>query len=189
MGVLSRNYVNINDFGGLLGYDFLARFPVLVNYRQKKLTVYNPDSFSPPNGGKEVDFYLTMQVPTVSGELNGITGDFIVDLGNSLGLIIHNRFMRDNNLLGTLDDIQDNNKLFGGIGGAVGGKNAYAATFKMGEIMFNSLRVILPDSSQGLAGSGKLAGNIGNMMLENFLVLFDYKNSRLIFYNADSVLY
>ena len=110
-------------------------------------------------------------------------------LPNALGLILHNRFIQNNSLLRQLDDVQENNKVFGGIGGAIGGKNAYAATFKMGDIMINSIRVILPDSSQGLAGSSKLAGNIGNMVLENFRVLFDYKNSRLIFYNADSLKY
>ena len=189
MNALMSNYRKIDNFGGLLGYDFLSRFPVLVDYTQKSLTVFNPDDFNPPAGGKEVQFYLTMQVPTITGELNGIEGDFIVDLGNALGLILHNRFIQNNSLLRQLDDVQENNKVFGGIGGAIGGKNAYAATFKMGDIMINSIRVILPDSSQGLAGSSKLAGNIGNMVLENFRVLFDYKNSRLIFYNADSLKY
>jgi hypothetical protein len=126
-----------------------------------------------------------MLVPTVRGELNGIPGDFIVDLGNAFGLIIHQRFAQVNELEKKLDDIRDDLRAFGGIGGSLSGKTAFAATFKVGDILIQSLRVILPDSSAGLAGSQELAGNIGNLILENFNLLFDYKNSRLIFYDAD----
>ena len=74
-GSLSDN----QELGGILGYDFLSRFPVMVNYRESTLTVFNPDSFVPPPGGVTVDFHLTMLVPTISGELNGIKGDFMVE--------------------------------------------------------------------------------------------------------------
>lgn len=185
LSLLGRGRAESEHIGGLLGYDFLSRFPVMINYRDSMLTVFNPDHFEPPQGGVEVAFHLTMLVPTVRGELNGIPGDFIVDLGNAFGLIIHQRFARVNELEKKLDDIRDNLRAFGGIGGSLSGKTAFAATFKVGDILIQSLRVILPDSSAGLAGSQELAGNIGNLILENFNLLFDYKNSRLIFYDAD----
>ncbi len=185
LSVLRRTSTDAESFGGLLGYDFLSRFPVLVAYRDSTLTVYNPDHFEPPEGGVEVPFHLTMMVPTVQGELNGIPGDFIVDLGNALGLIIHQKFARAHKLDRKLDDIRDNPETFGGVGGGLTAKTAFAATFKVGDILIQSLRVILPDSSAGLAGSQELAGNIGNLILENFNVLFDYNQSRLIFYDAD----
>lgn len=185
LSLLDRDRAESEHVGGLLGYDFLSRFPVMINYKDSMLTVFNPDHFEPTQGGIEVAFHLTMLVPTVRGELNGIPGDFIVDLGNAFGLIIHQRFARVNELEKKLDDIQDSLRAFGGIGGSLSGKTAFAATFKVGDILIQSLRVILPDSSAGLAGSQELAGNIGNLILENFNLLFDYKNSRLIFYDAD----
>lgn len=175
-----------NPFGGLLGYDFLSKFPVLIDYQLKTLTVYNPQTFSPSLEGVVIPFHLTMQIPTINAELNGYSGDFIVDLGNSMGLILHHGFVNKNNLLESLSDINENSTLIGGIGGALKGKNAFAASFKMGDIMIQSLRVLIPDSSQGISGSKALAGNIGNKILENFKLLFDYKNSRIILYKIES---
>ena len=170
-------------FGGLLGYDFLSRFPVMIDYGQSILIVYNPETYHPEPGGTEIPFQLTMQVPTIRGEINGIEGDFIVDLGNSFGLILHSAFVSGNQLEEKLDDIRDTRGAFGGIGGAVTGRSAYAATFKFGDILLQSIRVLLPDSAMGMVGSEELAGNIGNLVLENFRVVLDYKNSRLLLYH------
>ena len=173
-------------FGGVLGYGFLSRFPVLVNYQDSTLTVYNPESFKPGDGGMEVDFHLTMKVPTVRGELNGLPGDFIVDLGNAFGLVIHHRFAETHHLDSLLDHVEPIPQMIGGVGGSISGRSAFAATFRVGDVLVQSLKVLIPDSSGGLAGSEELAGNIGNLVLENFEILLDYANSRLIFYGADS---
>ncbi|UCE23704.1 MAG: retropepsin-like domain-containing protein [Candidatus Zixiibacteriota bacterium] len=170
------------EFGGLLGYDFLSRLPILVDYADSTLTIFNPDSFQPDSGGIVIPFHLTMQVPTVAGEVNGIGGDFVVDLGNAFGLVLHRDFVLRNQLEQKLDDIRDISSLFGGVGGAVSGRTAYAAVFRIDDILLQSLRVILPDSAAGMVGSEELAGNIGNLVLENFGVLFDYRSSRLILY-------
>jgi hypothetical protein len=186
LAMLERAGNENEDFGGILGYDFLSRFPIMIDYQDTTLTVFNPDRFTPPEGGTEVPFHLTMLVPTIRCELNGVPGDFIVDLGNAFGLIVHQQFARRHKLEKKLDDVTAIPGRYSGIGGGVGGKTAFAATFRMGEVLLQSLRVILPDSSSGIAGSEQIAGNIGNLILENFKVLFDYKNSRLIFYATDT---
>ncbi len=181
LGQLSRGG-NAAEFGGLLGYDFLSRMPILVDYAESTLTIFNPDSFEADTGGIEIPFHLTMQVPTVTAEINGIGGEFVVDLGNAFGLVLHRDFVTRNQLEQKLDDLRDIKELFGGIGGAISGRSAYAAAFRIGDILLQSIRVLLPDSAAGMAGSEELAGNIGNLVLENFEVLFDYRGSRLIFY-------
>jgi hypothetical protein len=174
-----------SPFGGVLGYDFLSRFPVLVNYRESTLTVYNPVTFEPAEGGADVPFFLTMKVPTVRGELNGLPGDFIVDLGNAFGLVVHNSFVEAHHLSEMLDHVDTLPQQMGGVGGRISGRVAYAASFRVGEVVLQSLRVLMPDSALGLAGSTELAGNIGNLVLENFKILLDYAESRLIFYAID----
>ncbi len=182
LGSVARMFNENDEFGGLLGYDFLSRFPILINYQDSTLTVFNPETFEPPEGGVVVPFYLTMQVPTVEGELNGYKGDFIIDLGNAFGLILHRSYVDKYDLEHKLSDIQSASNLLGGVGGQVSGKSAFAATFKIGDILIQSLRVLLPDSSEGVSGSNVLAGNIGNLVLQNFSLLFDYPDSQLIFY-------
>ncbi len=184
LGSIGRAWQGEVPFGGILGYDFLARFPVLVDYEKSALTIYRPESFFPPAGGHEIPFQLTLQVPTIEGTLAGIAGQYLVDLGNSLGLIVHRDFVRQHQLEERLDDLTDLGQAIDGVGGDVGGKSAYAAAFAFGDIRVTDLRILLPDSSGGLTGSVELAGNIGNRLLNQFRVLFDYSGRRLIFYET-----
>lgn len=172
-------------FGGILGHDFLSRFPMLVDFKRRTLTVFDPETFEPPSGGTSIPFFLTQGVPTIRGEMVGISGDFLVDLGNATGLILHPRFVENNKIETKLEDVQMTRDEVGGVGGTVGTRTALAATFRIGDIMIQSLRVILPEEKAGLTGSEQLAGNIGNLVLEGFAVLFDYTNSRLIFYPGE----
>ena len=172
-------------FGGVLGHDFLSRFPMRLDYKNNILTIFDPNSFSPPPGGHEIPFFLTQGVPTIEGRIIGIPGDFIVDLGNAFGLILHPRFVENNKIEDKLDDIRISRKGVSGVGGSVAARTAFAADFAFGDIRIKSLRVILPEGEQGLTGSKELAGNIGNLVLEGFSVLFDYTDSRLILYPAE----
>jgi hypothetical protein len=148
------------------------------------LTVYDPKTFTLTDSSQAVPFTLTMNIPTIQAELNGISGKYIVDLGNALGLIIHQKFAEEHDLEKKLADVREMRGEFGGVGKAVRGKSAYAATFSFGDVRITDIRVIIPSSSQGLSGSSELAGNIGNLVLENFSVLFDYADRRLVFYQV-----
>jgi len=168
--------------GGVLGHDFLSRFPVLIDYQAGTIEVFSPNGFVPPTGGSEVPFFSTMGIPTIEASLVGVSGDYIVDLGNPYGVILHPHFVAQHNLEKHLDDIRDLSGGVGGIGGSSKIRSAYAATFGFGEVRIQSLRVMLPEGSEGVLGSEELAGNIGNVLLEGFRVLFDYAGNRLIFY-------
>ena len=155
------------------------------DYENSIITFYNPDSFKPLPNGIEVPFSLTMQVPTVVASVNGIEGQFIVDLGNAFGLIIHKPFYNQNKLENIFKNIKETDRKFGGVGSVTSGKSANAIDFRMGEIKFDTLKVLIPELSGGVSGSIEIAGNIGNLLLENYKVLFDYKNQRLIFYPSE----
>ncbi len=168
-------------FAGILGYDFLSRIPLLIDYENQTLTLYHPDSSAAlPAGGESVKFHLTMQIPTVSGNLAGFTGDFLIDLGNPFGLLIHPSFVQKHDLTRVLADIEDIDSAVGGIGGPVSGKSARVDQFYLSSVLLSDLRVLLLNTESGLAGSQQLAGNVGNLVLENFRVLLDYPRSRLV---------
>lgn len=172
-------------FGGLLGYNFLSQFPIMIDYQESRLTVFHPDRFQTPDGGVEAQFELIMQVPSIRAILAGIPGNFLVDLGNPFGLMLHHRFVNEAGLIDSLSMIEEFGEGIGGVGGSLSGQTALAGRFQIGKIIIDSLQVILPDSAYGMAGSKELAGNIGNKVLENFTLLFDYAGQRIIFYPAD----
>lgn len=173
------------EIAGILGYDFLSRFPILIDYAKPQITVYDPATFVPPDSGVDVPFHLTMQVPVIACELNGLTGDYLVDLGNQLGLVMSSAYAEANELEASLADVGELPLSLGGVGGAVKAKSGMVQTFRIGDVVIDSLRVVLPEASAGVAGSQDLAGNIGNLILENFRVLFDYGDSRLILYERE----
>lgn len=177
---------SVEPLGGILGYDFLSRFPMLIDYQEPSLTVFNPETFVPPDSGSTVPFHLSMGIPTFHAEILGVGGDFIVDLGNPYGVILHKPFVDRENLEERLDDIREIGTGTGGIGGSVTGRSAYAASMAFGDVRLSSLRVILAGGSSGMTGSAEIAGNIGNRVLEGFKVLFDYGHQRLVFFPKET---
>jgi hypothetical protein len=172
-------------FGGILGYDFLSHFPLYIDFDRSEIRIYNPNSFTPPEGGHEVPFTLTMLVPTIEAELQGVPGKFVVDLGNAIGLVVHPRFVEEHGLDSSFTNFEDLKTVLGGVGGGVSGRAAEINSLQIGDIHIDKLRIVLPDANTGLSGSREIAGNIGTPVLRAFNLLFDYENNRIFFYPSE----
>ncbi|MBK7143182.1 MAG: clan AA aspartic protease [bacterium] len=179
LSVLRVSQSDTIPFGGIIGYDFLSRFPIQIDYQRNQLVVYDPSRFVAPSGGHIIPFNLTMQVPTVDIVLAGAKGRFLIDLGNALGLILHNEFAQRNKL-DTLPRLgsQDRGKL-GGIGGGVGGEWVVVPELRVGSLTLSEIPAILSASSAGITGSYEIEGNIGNELLRSYKVVFDYQHQML----------
>ncbi|HEX2896942.1 MAG TPA: aspartyl protease family protein, partial [candidate division Zixibacteria bacterium] len=169
-------------FGGLLGYDFFMRFPVMVDFQKLSMTVFNPSNFELPQYGVEHPFQLSMMIPTVTAEIGGHPGLFIVDLGNSTGLIVHQKFGEKLVDLVQTDSGTVNDRELGGVGQGVTGRGLNLTSLQIGAHKINIPDAILAESSFGLTGSWEIAGNIGTKVLEQYRILFDYPHSRIVFY-------
>ena len=173
-------------FGGLLGYDFFVRFPLLINFRRQTLTIFNPEKFEIEHSRRAVPFQLTMKIPTVRATVNGVRGDFLIDLGNAFGLIIHQNFGRKLAAVGQLKIDSSLSTFLGGVG-----KGAAVSKISIAKLMLENLEIeisegLLADSGSGIIGSKYISGNIGTMILENYQILFDYANSRLFLFEPGS---
>ena len=174
------------EFGGILGYDFLSRYPVEIDFNNQLVTIYNPDSFTVDSLAVIIPFSLTLKIPTIPAVINNISGNFVIDLGNPYGLILNDFFASSSGLNPSLQDIRQNDQLVGGVGGNLGGRNALVKSFIMGGIYLEDIRVLLPDTSSGMTGMKQLAGNIGTSILKQFRVVFDYSGERIILYPYES---
>ena len=167
-------------FGGILGYDFLSRFPLKIDYLLGAMTVYNPDSFVLPESGYHIPFELTLNVPTVSASVFGHEGRFLLDLGNALGFIVHPEFAARTHLPDSLIEFDSLGSQFTGVGGVVGGASAIARTVLIGPLTLTDQKLLLPESTEGLTGSQELAGNIGNPVLNLFYLVIDYNSGTIV---------
>lgn len=164
---------------GILGYDFLSRFPFKVDYENFELTLYHPERFIPPDFVAPIPFEYYMKIPTVKASYHNVEGLFVVDLGNPMSLMLHRPYVEKYGLDSTFKDISE---MPGGIGGIGGGSKAVAAVgdeFVIGADTVRNLPVLVVQSDQGLAESANVAGNIGNLLLKKFILVGDYANRRL----------
>ena len=169
-------------FGGLLGYDFFMRFPVSFDFKREQMTIFNPKNFKLPENGISHPFHLSMMIPTIEAELNGVKGNFIIDLGNALGLIIHPKFSEKLKGQSAIDTSYIIDRDIAGIGPGITGKIIKIKNMQIGVQKLNISIVFLAETSDGLTGSWEIAGNIGTKVLEQYTILFDYPNSRIVFY-------
>jgi len=169
-------------FGGLIGYDFFARFPILFDFKKEKLTIFNPDNFLLPDGGIVQQFHLTLMIPTIEATIFGAKGNFILDMGNALGLIIHKKFGEKISQYILPDSTGPVSRNIMGIGPGVSARPVNLDSMQLDAHFIHIPEAILTESIEGLTGSWEIAGNIGTKVLEQYSVLFDYSHQRVVFY-------
>jgi hypothetical protein len=164
---------------GILGYDFLSRFPFKVDYESFELTLYHPERFVPPDFVAPIPFEYYMKIPAVKASYHNIEGLFVVDLGNSSSLMLHRPYVEKYGLDSTFKDVREMPSGIGGIGGTSKAVAALGDEFVIGADTLKDLPVLVVQSDQGLAESANVAGNIGNLLLKKFVFVADYANRRL----------
>ncbi|MEK7775185.1 MAG: retroviral-like aspartic protease family protein [Candidatus Zixiibacteriota bacterium] len=177
-GVASETISNA-EMGGLLGFDFFSDFPVTINLEQLRMTIHDPKNFTISNSaiGFPLEFYS--QVPTISATICGVSGVFLVDLGNAAGVLLHQSFINQYQLESCLNSIDFNSQSVAAIGGTVGVSFYRAKSFSLGTINYENLAVAVPDSSSGISGTSDIAGNFGSLFFKPYEITFDYPNRML----------
>ncbi len=170
-------------FGGVLGNDFFMRFPVLIDFRKEELTIFDPKNFKLPDSGECIPFHFTMMVPAIEVGINGVKGNFIIDLGNTLGLIVYPNFFEKLTSQSAIDTSNSVNLRLAGIGADISGRIIEIKSLQIRAHKLNVPEAILVESTEGLSGSREIAGIIGTKVLEQYSILFDYPNSRIVLYN------
>ena len=172
--------------GGILGQDFFLRFPVLLDFKREKMTVFNPDSFKPKRLQNGIPFILSMKTPTIKASLNGVIGDFIIDMGNAMGLLITESFGEKLLEVDKLLVDSSSSTYLKGVGQGINSMPFEVTSFKLNNLTIPIERGLMLENGGGLAGSRYISGNIGTMILENYQILFDYANSRLFLFEPGS---
>ncbi len=174
--------INVTDFkplneqfgraeDGLLGYDFLRRYVVVVDYAAKKMTVYDPSNFKYTGSGAVFPVHFRHRWPYISGTikvkgLDAQSGEFLVDSGSG-DAVDHPAILKST---GPLRRIQT------GVGFGTPGQGALgrAEYFELGPYHLQgpvtSCCSASPDDQQ----------KVGGEVLRRFTVIFDYPNERII---------
>jgi hypothetical protein len=158
---------------GVLGYDFISRFVMEVDYDRERLVLHDPQHFVYHGKGTGIPMTMSGNIPVVRARLDGAyDGEFRLDVGSGSSVDMHSPFVVKHDLRGKAG------KSFevtgGGFGGTFSSTLCRMKSFEIGPYRWERPIVVLSQATTGGLASEDYAGNIGNQILERFNVTFDY---------------
>jgi len=183
MAVLSKDYLDMKrfDIHGIIGYQLFARFAVKINYQTRTLSLMEPDQYktsgfkSLPLEIKQSKPYLTTSVDLF--EKQNVDLRLLIDTGGSFGLSLISGSHSAIRPPKQLPKVWVGAGLGGDIEGCIG-----KATLRMGKDLSTVTEAIFV-SHKKFSKKGndpEKSGSIGNDLFNNYVVIFDYVNARLL---------
>jgi PDZ domain/Aspartyl protease len=169
--------VGIDGVAGVVGFEFLKRFPMKLDYQRSRVTFYEPSRFTYTGTGVAVPFKLKGRVALVEGSVDGIEGTFAIDTSSGDSLALGTQFVSKNDLV----------KRYGANQSFVSGTSsddyvhsllARAGSLKLGALAIDKPVVALA-TTPGSAAADDVSGSVGYGVLRQFNITFDYVNGKL----------
>lgn len=163
---------------GILGYDFISRFVVAIDFDRETLTLHEPKSFRYEGKGAAVPLQFTGGIPVIEATVDdAYTGLFRLDVGSGSTVDLHTPFVDTN---GLRDKVATRIEVMGGgFGGTFSSEMTRMKRMRVGPHAWDAPLVVLSRATEGALASQDYAGNIGNHLLERFHVTFDYERKQV----------
>ncbi len=161
---------------GILGLEMFERFGITIDYARRRVTLEQFDALAHMGPRSRIAF--EEDIPVTAASVDGVTGSFDVDTGNSGTTILFDAFLRAHRFL---DRYRRGEKATGsGTGGTVALTTHTLSTFAVEGREFR--RVVAEFAAPATAGSFSsttAAGNFGYDILARFVPTFDYAHGLL----------
>ena len=178
--------------GGILGYDFLSRFVVEIDYEAKTLRLHNPNGWRYAGKGAVVPitfdddgipyFDAVLSVPTKPN----LPAHMVMDFGAAETMTLTSPFVKANNLI-KLAGTNTNVAISAGLENQFftqSNMRGHIDELHLGGIVARSIPVSLSANSGGAYASPNFAGTIGEGIFSRYHVFLDYARHRVIFENT-----
>lgn len=177
---------HVNDYGiltsvygenidGIIGYNFLTRYIVKIDYDSSKVFVRSKGTLKYPKGG-----YLThpliVNLPIEEGRVRDntdISARFYFDTGAGLCLLLSTDFVTDSVLFSSKKK-KPVPTLAQGLGGKTNMMQTTVKEFKIGPYHFRNVPAYIFDDDYNITSYPSLGGLIGNDLLRRFNVILNY---------------
>jgi predicted aspartyl protease len=162
---------------GILGYDFLSRFAVEIDWPRATLGLVPSGEYRPAEDAVHVPLRVEMNVPRVEGVLDREhRGSFLLDTGNSRSLLLHSPFVRTHGYDGHPSRIAAD---VTGVGGSTAMRSIAVGSLSIGRVEFLDVDAFFSDSDEGIVAIDEAIGNIGAALFRAGAVAFDYSEESL----------
>ncbi|MCA9753387.1 MAG: aspartyl protease family protein [Gemmatimonadetes bacterium] len=156
---------------GILGWDFLSRFVVELDYPGRRLALFAPGTYEPRTGASPVPLRVEANVPRVTGAIDGHAGSFLLDTGNAARLFVHASFARE---IGLIDRAEESEILIAGIGGEEATMGAVIDRLDLGDVSWTHVPATLPSTDVGILALDEAIGNVGSALFADAVIALDY---------------
>lgn len=170
------------EVDGILGYDFISRFVVEIDYWNRKLRLYDRDAWKYQGNGIEVPIRLVNNNPVCDATITlpggrSMVGNFYFDTGSGTTLSFTKPFTEENELLSDLPKKVESTG--SGIGGVTHNYLGRITALKVGELEFQSPICSFSQDDLGGGADAAYAGKIGGGILERCTVILDYERGHI----------
>ncbi len=166
---------------GVLGSGFFKRFVVELNFREKKLSLYEPKTFVYAGPGQIIPLEFKTSTPVVEAAINTTGKDqvkarFEIDTGCDGGLCLGHDFVVAHPWIKPSAGAKEGGRQ--GVGGGVKTSVSYLEQLQLGQLIIEKPTANFFE--EGSPVDEGLAGHIGLEVLSKFKVIFDYSHNRMI---------
>ncbi len=170
---------------GIIGYSFLRRYIVRLDYDSLQMQVYSPGTFKYPRGGYllKPDFSTLPLQPALVTDGRPILSRFIFDTGAGLSFLLSKDFVDDSAVF------RKGRKFYPTQAEGLGGKTRMELTIskevKIGPYKFKKVPTHVFADDYNVTSYPLLGGLIGNDILRRFNVIINYPDQS-IYLNPNS---
>ncbi|MGH2644204.1 MAG: PDZ domain-containing protein [Chitinophagaceae bacterium] len=168
---------------GIIGYSFLKRYIVQVNYDSMKLFVYTPGHFRYGRGGELLHPFIH-NIPVINAPIWNkkiVHTRYYFDMGAGLCLMLSDQFIKDSCLF--CKPNQRRHKFVKSEAQGLSGKIVMTQTviqgLKVGKYYFHNVPTYLFDDVSNVTAYPFLGGLIGNDLLRRFNVTLNYPDDQI----------
>jgi len=174
--------------GGLLGYDFISRFVVEIDYQKKLLTLHDPKTWSYAGKGYAVPVTFDGGIPFTDGMISvaakkDVPAYFVLDFGAAETMTLTSPFVKANDLLKLAQTNASVNRPAGLENQFFSQNNVrgHIDRLVLGQLTAESIPLNLSVNVKGAYASPNFSGTIGESIFRRYHVFLDYARNRIIF--------
>ncbi len=162
---------------GIIGYELLQKYIVTINYDKKTLVFNSFDQFKPK--GKIINFRLYGNKPVIPATIKDKKTEFLIDTGDRSSFTVFKKFSKKHHL----SKYFKGKKLISGygVGGPIPAKLGEIPLLQFdNQVKIQSVPSRLPLTTTGFFAYSDLGGSVGNGLLQDFLVSFNYRDKEMV---------
>ncbi len=168
---------------GIIGYSFLSRYIVTVDYDTEEIIINSKGRYAYPKGGQLLRPSLT-QIPLITAPLRNerktVTNRYYFDTGAGMCLLLSTQFVKDSALITRQRRAR---KIIQTEAQGLGGKMQMSLTtvqeFRIGNYSFRNVPTYIFDDRTNITAYPFLGGMIGNDLLRRFNITLNYSKKEI----------